>query len=516
MTTAKQNVFKNCVQGVFLCCFSAVSLWLAFPKTDIWPLSWVGLVPLMFALRGKNPLASFFMAYFCGLVFFSGTLYWFVHVTKLGAVLIVMYCAVYFGLFGLGYNYFRDKTIVVKMFLIPAVWVIFEFLRANLFTGFGWAGLGQSQYKNLPMIQIADITGTYGISFLIVMVNVVWERIFQLFLEKKSVVKEKGMLKAVCLALCLLALTWGYGMKRLSEEGGDDGLSIAVVQGNIPQELKWHEFYWPDILAKYQILTQQAALENPDLIIWPETSFPGYIGEHEDLFEKLKNFTKEVNIPLLFGAVVKQGERYFNSAVLLSNEGGVLEQYNKIHLVPFGEYIPFRRFFPFLSQIVPIADFESGAREVLFPFPSSRSVVKYFSVLICFEDTVPRLSRMVVQRGAQLLINVTNDAWFQDTKAPFLHLQAAVFRSIENRRALVRSTNTGVSCFIDPYGRIVKAVEDVRQKKTYVLGHAVNEVPFRSQMTFYTRLGDIFTYLCFGGLLAVLLLDRYGSRIFFC
>jgi apolipoprotein N-acyltransferase len=181
------------------------------------------------------------------------------------------------------------------------------------------------------------------------------------------------------------------------------------------------------------------------------------------------------------------------------------QQYDKIHLVPFGEYVPLRGLFPFLSDLVPIGDFTPGKEYTLFSidFKEGTGSLKQglFGVLICFEDTLSYISRRFTQEGAQFLVNITNDAWFLDTPAPFMHLQASVFRAIENRRSLIRSANTGVSSFVDPSGRIYRYLQDTHGKKTFVEGYAREEVLLSQEKTFYTKFGDVFAYLCFGCIL---------------
>ncbi len=490
----------------FLIFLSAVLLILAFPKTDIWIFSWVGLVPWMIALDGKSVKEAFRLSYLFGVVFFAGTLYWFIHVTVVGAALLVLYLSLYPAVFGAGYSFFSSRSRLFKIFLFPSLWVSLEFARAHFLTGFGWASLGQSQYKVLPVIQIADVTGVLGVSFLIVMVNTVLQEIWALGREKGWGTR-KEMIAPVAVGSLTLVLVLGYGIIRLNSfKDAEPGMTIAVVQADIPQEMKWHPPAWGQIMQKYMALTEKAAAQRPDLIIWPETSYPGILWEDKDLFEDLKAFVRGVRVPVLVGSVTGQGERYYNSAILLSAEGEVLKQYHKIHLVPFGEYIPLRSMFPLLERIVPIADFTSGGEYTVFP--SSNGAPGKFSVLICFEDTVARLSRGFVRAGAEVLVNITNDAWFKDTKAPFLHLQSSVFRTVENRRWLARAANTGVSCFIDPVGRIRASVEDGEHKKTYVPGYAVYRLGLGTEKTFYTRFGDFFALACVGCVLGAVFLRQ--------
>ena len=487
---------------------SSLLLFLTFPKIDLWPLAWIGLIPLLRVLDGKNSKKAFNYGYLCGFVFFLGAFFWLRHVTILGTVLLALYSAVYFGLFAAGYSYFQDRRLLTRISLIPSVWVVLEFTRGHLFSGFGWASLGESQYKFLPIIQVADVTGMYGVSFLIVMVNVLLEEI----IFKKNARKE--IFGAIACVDILLVLALGYGFFRLSEIPQETShMSIALIQANVPQEIKWVESYWPTVIKDHETITQLAAEELPDLIIWPETSFPGFMGEpaHAELLKGVQDFVKTVHIPLLVGSVVKDGPEYFNSAVLLSHHGEILERYDKIHLVPFGEFIPFRSTFPFLEFVAPIADFSVGNKYTVFSLgePSSDPRgPKRFSVIICFEDTIAHLTRQFVKNGAQLLINITNDAWFKDSSEPFMHLQSCVFRAVENRRDMVRAANTGISCFIDRFGHVKKYVEDKNGKKTFVINYAVDTMGFYNDQTFYTKFGDVFTYVCFGCILGAIYIKR--------
>lgn len=496
---------KKIFSKSFLSSASAAGLLiLAFPKMDIWPLAWIGLVPLLRNLDGQTPSRAFARAYLCGILFFGGTLYWLIHVTLPGMVLLVAYLAVYFGLFGVGYTFFAGSKTIWKFFGIASLWTLLEFTRAHFLTGFGWASLGYSQYKNILFIQVADLTGVYGVSFLIVLGNLLFKEILDGIREKPNAHKLK-FISPLAIPVLVLVLALGYGVIRLmivrrAQIQPAPQASIAVIQANIPQLMKWYDPAWPDIMARYKILTEAAAKEKPDLIIWPETSYPGILWEDKELFDELRGFVARLGVPLLVGAIVEEGDRYYNTAILLSKNGEILRQYRKVHLVPFGEYIPLRFLFPFLEHIVPIADFTAGEEYTVFKLWDDG---KLFSVLICFEDTLGGLTRQFVQQGAGLLVNMTNDAWFHDTKEPYMHAQASVFRSVENRRPLVRAANTGVSCSIDASGRMVRAVADERGKKTYVSGYAVMKVRFDQQKTFYTRYGDVFVLACAGCLLAL-------------
>ena len=225
--------------------------------------------------------------------------------------------------------------------------------------------------------------------------------------------------------------------------------------------------------------------------------------------EEIRDFSRLENIPILIGVVTQEAEQYYNSALLITPDGGMKQRYDKLHLVPFGEFLPLRKQLPFLADFVPIDDFTPGKHAKVFQWTLQDKIV-HFSVAVCFEDTLAYINRMFVQNGAQLLINITNDAWFGDTNEPYMHLQAAVFRTIETRRSLVRAANTGISCVIDPYGRFMKFIQNANGKKTYIDGAAVFFVPVNSSTTIYTKVGDVFTYLCF----LCILWQGFGRRVF--
>jgi len=512
-------LIKSCSRLDLIRCFcSAGLLVFAFPKINLWILAWGSLVPLMFVLDGKKPLSAFRWAYMCGVLFFTGTLYWFFHITKwfsvvgaLGIVLLLLYLALYFGLFGLAYSLFSRQKSFHKLFLFPSIWVVLEFIRAHLFTGFDWASLGHTQYTNLPVIQIADITGVFGVSFIVMMVNVLIKELLTASFVDKTPQAHRTTSLLMWTTVVSVVFVLGYGMFRLypshHQDRSNSNYSIAIIQANIPQEVKWEKTAWGNSMKKYVTITKQALQHDPDLIIWPETSYPGYLWDDKELFIQLQAFVRSAKTPLLLGSVLKEEHNYYNSAILLSSNGDIDETYRKVHLVPFGEYLPLRAVFPFLSSFVPIGDFTAGDQWTIFSpglTQEGDQPNNPFSVLICFEDTVARLSRKFVQHGAQLLVNITNDAWFGNTRAPFMHLQSAVFRTVENRRGLVRAANTGVSCFIDQWGQTVNCVESNEgsgKQKTYISGYSIEKVDFNDQITFYTKFGDIFTIFCFGCIL---------------
>lgn len=271
--------------------------------------------------------------------------------------------------------------------------------------------------------------------------------------------------------------------------------------------MKWDPEAAAFIVEKYSGLTKEAALNKPDLIIWPEASSPGVLGEDHLIFKDIFSLARETKIPLLIGTVTREKEEYFNSALLIDSLGKTSGRYNKMHLVPFGEYIPLKKILPFLQTVVPIGDIAFGREYTVF---TSHGI--NFSVLICFEDLFPELSRGFVKNGANLLVNITNDAWYKKTSAAYQHFQASVFRAVENRTFLARSANTGISGFIHPTGKIVSLVKDKEGEEIFVDGFCTQEIANRKgNLTFYTKYGDFFPAACFLLILCVII-TRFFSK----
>jgi len=476
----------------WFCLLSAVLLALPFNNGKLLFFSWFGFVPLFFVLEGKSRSKAFLFSYFTGIIFWIGTIYWLVHVTLLGTVLLILYLSLYFGFFGLIIAAHNPKPTTYCLLFIPSLWVALEYSRSHLLTGFPWALLGYSQYLNLPVIQSADIAGVWGISFLIVAVNAA---IYLVFGLKKPTLQEAR--KVIFLAVILLAIVFSYGYFRinLSSQTGSNSyvkqVKLSVVQPNIPQELKWNTRSRALIMQRYFELTDKAVKDNPDLVIWPEAALPVVLEEEPGYYLSLQDYVRKIRRPLLFGSVTLKGNLYYNSALLISGNADLLKQYDKLHLVPFGEYIPFRRFLRFLDTIAPIGDIAGGKDYAIFKFPAD------FGVLICFEDVFPELARDFVKRGAKFLVNITNDAWFGKTSEACQHLAASVFRAIENRVYLVRSANTGISAFISPLGKIVSLLSDEKGNNIFIQGYKTEEIYiFGRTRSFYNRYGDFLPVGC--------------------
>lgn len=502
------------LKEISLSALSGLILILAFPNFNMEILAWVGFIPFFWAIRKKSPSRAAFLGWLSGFVFFTGLLPWIYHVLSnyghlpgtvsiFFLVLLTAYLALFFSAFAFILQWVKVKADLPEILLAPALWVSLEYLRGILFSGFPWALLGYSQFLSLPIVQIADITGVYGVSFLILFVNIA----LYCFLKALADRNLRPVLKEILTAGLLMALTVIYGHLRLKEinPGEQEGrpLRIALIQGDIPQDLKWEPRFQEETVRIYTDLTQQSKSARPELIIWPETATPFFFQDPSILQSRILNLAREMGAPLLLGSPASDRKgreiHYFNSAFLISPEEKILGRYDKIHLVPFGEYAPLSGLLGFTRDIIgAMGDFHSGEKVVNLAIPQGT-----FGVLICYEAIFPDLTRQFVKKGAQFLVNITNDAWFGRTAAPFQHISMARLRAIENRVPIARAANTGISGFIDPGGRLIHSSE------IFTKAVLSDTIYLRRTWSFYTQFGDVFTYLCVGFTVLFLHLTRY-------
>ncbi|MBD3308896.1 apolipoprotein N-acyltransferase [candidate division KSB3 bacterium] len=482
---------------------------LIFPKFNLEFLAWVAFIPLFAAIQGEDRRSTFWLGWIAGVIHFLGTLYW-VTVTMvrygglsevfsfLVLVLMAVYLALYMAGFGLLLNAFQRYTVFPLILTAPILWVGLEYLRSFFFLGFPWNLLGYSQFLTPVVTQIADITGVYGVSFLIMLVNAGLYTVF--FTPTARPLK----IKTLILTVGCVGITVGYGGLTLSQgtytdESASDAsiqaVRVAVVQGNIDQSIKWNREHRQQIMDKYARLSKETLDATPDLIVWPETAIPCVLQYDLPCQKHLFALVQELGTFLLLGGIalvpLPEPDRYYslNSAFFLSPQGAILSKYDKIHLVPFGEYVPFERILFFVESITTAIGKVRPGR--LYQVMSSPQIPP-FSTVICFEVIFPNLVRKFVDRGARVLLNITNDAWFGKTAASYQHFAMVTFRAIENRVAVARAANTGISGFIDPYGRII------RQSEIFVDATMTHTLPIRQTTTFYTQYGDLFVRLCFG------------------
>ncbi|MEE8200923.1 MAG: apolipoprotein N-acyltransferase [Candidatus Acidoferrales bacterium] len=485
---------------------SGVLLILCFPKYDWESLAWVVLIPMLAAVEDLSPRRAFWLGGLTGMVGYTGILWWVtITMTRYGnlplfvawAVLLMLaaYMSLYTGAFCALLCRFGGNSRPLRFALAPFLWTALELLRTHFLTGFPWAALGYTQYATLPVIQIADVTGVYGVSFLVVLANAALWGVLREFLPGSPKERNRSAWWALACAVIVVgsALLYGRGRLQASGEGSAEAsVKVALLQGNIAQELKWDEEYRRKSLEVYRKLTLKYAQEKPDLIVWPETAAPFFFLRDKALQKTVLDLAAEVRTPLLVGApsVAIRGQKYRlrNSAFQVTPEKRMDGQYHKMHLVPYGEYVPLKRLFPFIRKVATgIGDFLPGSRRTVFPHAKAP-----FSVLICYEVIFPGEVRRFVRGGARMLVNITNDAWFGRSAAPYQHMAIAALRAVENRVPLIRAANTGISGVVDATGRIRKATDLFVRT-----GVVTSVVPGRpGGLTFYTRYGDVFAYLC--------------------
>jgi apolipoprotein N-acyltransferase len=386
----------------------------------------------------------------------------------------------------------------------PLVWVATELGRTYVLTGFPWVLLGYSQAGVLSVAQLASLFGVYGVSALVAAVSAV---------AANTVVAESGdrLRPAIAVAgLLIVVVAWG-GRRVEAAEWTRTGepIRIGLVQGNVDQGQKWDPARATFIFSNYLDMTRQAVARGARLVLWPESSTPFYFEEARDRADadRLRALARQAHVPILIGSdQIEQGAelKYFNSAFLVRQDGSTAGVYRKMHLVPFGEYVPFKRMLFFAAPLVEaVSDFSEGDQSTLLPVGDH-----LISTSICYEIVYPNLVRQFVRGGSELLTTITNDAWFGRTSAPYQHFAQASMRAIENGRYLVRSANTGISGIVDPYGRVLE------RTAIYQPAVVVGEARFLRTTTVYTRIGDVVAYASVAATLALVVLSRRRGGVY--
>ena len=527
---------------IWLALGTGLLLFLSFPgAVGLWPAAWVALVPLLLAVRNVRPAVAARLGLLAGMVHYTSLLYWVIIVLgKYGnlplwisipaLLLLSLYMSSYLALFCAIISRIWKQREMLVVWAAPLLWVGLDFIRSFLFSGFPWQDLGYSQYKALYLIQTADLTGHFGITFHIVLVNSVTALLLVLWLASRSAGQvaqpvltlrlRRAWIYAIFPALCLILVVLGYNALRYRQLSGviadSPKMKVAVVQGSIEQDQKWSPTMRLATIDIYTRLSEQALASKdgpPVLLIWPETALPFLISD-TPYFRLLKStlITKQ-KIWLLSGApfykAVKdkkpqqtQTVESYNSAYLFTPEGKIGGRYDKQHLVPFGEYVPLSDYFSLPGPLVEnIGNFSSG--EAGRPLPCQGAAI---GVLICFESIFPKLARDWTASGANLLVNITNDAWFGRSSAPWQQLSMSVFRAVENRRSLARSANTGISAIIDPLGRISGT------SPLFQPFYLVADVPLLQEKTIFVGFGNHFGLLCLLASIPFALLFRDVKR----
>ena len=485
------------VLDYFLALLSGALLALSFPRFGHPAFAWIALVPLLLAAGGRlragrpmSALRAFTLGLVAGLVYFVGTIYWTGAVLRtfgglaaplaaLAMLLLALYLALFPALAALVMSRLARGAGARALLIAPAVWVATEYLRGSLFGGFPWVPLGNSQVTVLPVAQLASVLGVYGLSALVAYVNG--------SLAYALVTGGRARVAAVAAAFAALTAVGGWGVWRVADgalvrEGTP--VRIGLIQGNIAQDDKWNPGEARRIFTTYIAMTRDAVRRGAQFVIWPESSTPFMFEEDPAGAEALRALAREVQVPILFGSdEVDRGAaavRLYNAAFLVTPRGETGAVYRKIHLVPFGEYIPFKEWLYFVSPLVErLAEFAPGTSAVLLPVGPH-----LVTTAICYEVGYPSLIRDAVAAGSQLLTTITNDAWYGSSSAPYQHFELASMRAIEQGRYLARAANTGISGVVDPYGRVV------RRSAIFEQVGLVEEARVLSGRTMYARIGD--------------------------
>ena len=486
---------------------SGLLLTATFPKMGWDFLAWLALVPFGLALKDLGPRPAFRFGLLTGLIHFLSLLYWLVPTmqiygklpTALSVIILLLFCfvlALFIAVTAWAISHL-GRTALKTAIWFPVIWVAAEYTRTFLFSGFPWELLGHSQYSRLNLIQLAEVTGVYGLSFVIAAANfaLVLAAAAALRLEwQGSKIDWRTTAVAFIPVMLVLSAVFFYGQMRLDKmnqiQATADTIKVAAVQGNIAQSDKWDDAYKVKTIEIYNRLSRGISDQQPDLIVWPETAAPFYfMVEKEPTLHVLAGVRSSGSAFLIGSPSVqkrKGAHEFHNSAWLVDGTGNLKAKYDKAHLVPFGEYTPFKEWLPFLGKIVEqVGDFVPGKKGHVINWGGRK-----LGIQICYEIIFPYLARAQVRNGADILVNITNDAWYGRTSGPYQHFSMVVFRAIENRRSLVRAANTGISGFVDPAGRIIMATDLFEEAAV------AQKLPVIKTNTIYNRFGDLFAKAC--------------------
>ncbi len=524
---------------------AGLMLAVSMPPISWWPLAWLASGLLLLAARGGGARRATALGWLSGTAFYLPVLYWLaptiVSYTRIGWVtacaIVVLLCAAE-ACFIAAFTSIVEALAcrgIARALAAPAVWALIEWSRTFFPVRFPWVPLATSQVGGpLPLVQMVDLTGTYGLSAAIVLVGALlaescsrttWWRTRE---NGASVAvgagqsrrpataghdaeRSSGPWAPLAPAAVVILLVVGYGVIRLSmiEARPVRGrVSVGFVQGNVPQSEKWNPARQDEILSRYLRLSRRAAERGAQLIVWPEAAVPFFI-EHDPRRSRIVDLARDTGAWLLVGSPgfrrTEKGFRQLNQAWLIRPDQGLAGSYDKIQLVPFGEYVPFGFLLSWVNKAVEaVGDFGRGHDAIVFSGPPAGNRPVRFGVLICYEGIFPGFTRRFVLGGADLLLNISNDAWYGRSSAPYQHLAMSSLRAVENRVPLVRATNTGISAFVEPTGRIEGRTPLFEESV------AVRDVKLRRGSSLYARWGNWFLWLC-GLVLAAATATKMGS-----
>jgi len=491
---------------------------LSFPKFSLSFFAWISLIPLLFVILKYKPKQSFLLGFLAGISYNALLIYWIpsvpAHYGNLSLpfsfliyIVFVLFLALFWGIFCLLFSKIRGSFPKLVFLTSPFLWVSFEYVLTHLLTGFPWGLLGSSQYRNMAFIQMVSVTGVYGLSFVLVL----FQSLFVFSIKHR---KKYPFFIGLALILCLHGLGF-WNLKQVPPKG--DTFKAAVIQGNVSSDIYWDRISTQEIqnlFERHMDLSRQAYREGAQLIVWPEFSVTLCFSCPQELYQEFKlrlyRFVQETDCTLLFGTneIAVSGDTilYHNTALCLSPDL-YMSEYYKMHLVPFGEYTPYKKIFSFIQSMThAIGDITPGKEHTLHRFENHP-----FGSPICYEIIFPDLVRRFVKGGAQFLVTITNDGWYGKSSAPYQHFSMAVLRAVENRRYLLRAATTGISGIIDPYGRILS------QSEMMTVTHLTAQIAPSTKRTIYTRHGDIlaFVSLTFCGVFLILTLRKriYARKV---
>lgn len=489
---------KTRTSAYFFAALTGILAALAFPKFNLSFLIWVALIPLFWVLGEWRPRKAFFIGWVAGFFFYGLLLYWIpyvpAHYGNLPFLLSLFIYLILIGFLGAFWAIFAAiqarllKTFPGFSFVLAGfLWVSLEYLLTYIFTGFPWGLLGYAQAQNLPLVQVASVTGVYGVSFLIVVTSASF--VYSLACRQKKPF-------FVTLSLVLLVHLAGFLSLDRNQSPGPNAFKAAVIQGNVSSDVYWDSISEAEIeklFVHHLGLSQQAYEAGAELIVWPEFSVPLCFSCPEERYrgfrQRLEAFVQKTGTTLLLGTnereLTRDSVEFYNTALCLKPDL-TLSIYYKMHLVPFGEYTPYKKIFSFIQKVThAIGDVTPGKEHRLHHFRDYP-----FGSPICYEIIFPNLVRQFVRRGASFLVTITNDGWYGTSSAPYQHFQIAIFRAVENRRWLLRAATTGISGVIDPYGRVVT------RSSLMTADVLTATVQPESGYSLYTRWGDAWSWVC--------------------
>jgi apolipoprotein N-acyltransferase len=486
---------------------TVAALTMAFPPFRFGFLAYWGVIPFLLLLEKKEPAAAFRWGYLTGLLFSIATLYWISWTTLPGAIATIVIHPLYYSLFAILLFPMRRLWPTGYLIAVPFLWTAVEFVKSLGDLGFPWLTLGYTQTYYLELIQYASFTSVYGVSFWVVSLNVLLFALWQFRENKRRVIE----LAAVLLLFFLIPYFYSLAVMQRSEEPKEQ-IRVGLVQGNVDPYQKWEPDFVEQNFQIFERLSRQLAANQPDVVIWPETATPTWLLHKYEHLQRVRQLAAEMNAPILTGIpdyvfFEDNSYRTYNSAALIYGDERPIPTYAKMHLVPFGERVPYEDDIPFFKEWLAKLEmgegnWSPGSEIKLFSLDTPAATAangvaptKRVAAVICFESIFPEEVAAFVHLGADLLVVITNDAWFGRPDVPFWlsggiyqHAQIAIFRAIENRISIARCANTGITETIDPYGRI--------RQQAAIFEEAVlsDALPLRRETTFFSRHGNVFAH----------------------